>query len=109
MLLHTQELCKQYRRGDVAVDALIDVTLDVPDGTFATVTGPSGSGKTTLLLTLAGLLTPTSGNIQFKGTELTSLSDAKPGLFSNCRKMPSRGKSPTPTRAPVAAFTWTSI
>ncbi len=81
MLLTTQSLCKQYTRGNVAVDALKDVTLEVAEGAFVSVTGPSGSGKTTLLLTLAGLLTPTSGKIQFGKTVLSELTDAKFAAF----------------------------
>ncbi len=39
------------------------VTVDLPPGARLAVTGPSGSGKTTLLMTLAGLLTPLSGDV----------------------------------------------
>jgi putative ABC transport system ATP-binding protein len=76
MLVATQGLSKRYRRGDVAVDALRDVTLSVEEGAFVAVTGPSGSGKTTLLLTIAGLLRPTAGRISFRGESLEGLSDA---------------------------------
>lgn len=75
MLLQTVGLAKRYQRGDVSVDALVDVTLDIEEGAFVTVTGPSGSGKTTLLLTLAGLLRPTSGTIRFRDRQLEGLSD----------------------------------
>lgn len=43
--------------------ALVDVTLDVPEGTFIGVLGPNGSGKTTLLKGILGLITPTAGRI----------------------------------------------
>jgi len=76
VLLTTQGLGKRYRRGDVSVDALADVTLAIPERAFVAVTGPSGSGKTTLLLTLAGLLTRTAGRIAFRGRDLDHLSDA---------------------------------
>ncbi|MDJ0973652.1 MAG: ABC transporter ATP-binding protein [Planctomycetota bacterium] len=81
MLLTTENLCKRYERNEVAVDALLNVAIGIPEGAFVTVTGPSGSGKTTLLLTLAGLLTPTAGRIQFRDTELTALTDAKLAAF----------------------------
>jgi len=77
MLLTTEGLCKQYRRGGVTVDALKDISLEVEEGAFVTVTGPSGSGKTTLLLTLAGLLRPSGGNVTFRGQSLSGLSDAE--------------------------------
>ncbi len=75
-VLEARGLSKQYRRGDVAVDALRGVDLVVPEGAFVTVTGPSGSGKTTLLLTLAGLLKPSAGTVRFRGAALDGQSDA---------------------------------
>jgi putative ABC transport system ATP-binding protein len=81
MLLSTRELSKRYRRGDVTVDALADVNLEVEEGAFVAVTGPSGSGKTTLLLTLAGLLRPTGGRIAFRGEPLEGLTDAQWAAF----------------------------
>jgi len=81
MLLSTESLSKTYRRRDVEVAALDQVTLSVEEGAFATVTGPSGSGKTTLLLTLAGLLSPTSGRIRFRDRALEGLSDAQWAAF----------------------------
>jgi putative ABC transport system ATP-binding protein len=77
MLLTTEGLSKQYRRGAVVVDALKDISLEVEERAFVTVTGPSGSGKTTLLLTLAGLLRPSSGTVTFRGQPLASLTDAQ--------------------------------
>jgi spermidine/putrescine transport system ATP-binding protein len=53
-----------------AVDA---IDLDVRDGEFLTVVGPSGSGKTTLLRMLAGLETPTAGDILLRGRRINDL------------------------------------
>jgi spermidine/putrescine transport system ATP-binding protein len=53
-----------------AVDA---VDLDVRDGEFLTVVGPSGSGKTTLLRMLAGLESPTAGDILLRGRRINDL------------------------------------
>jgi len=55
---------KHFAGGVVAVDA---IDLDVPDGAFVTLLGPSGCGKTTTLRMVAGLETPTGGEIQIKG------------------------------------------
>ncbi|PSQ37218.1 hypothetical protein BRD08_03285 [Halobacteriales archaeon SW_10_66_29] len=49
---------------EVAVDS-ISVTIE--EGEFTTVVGPSGCGKTTFLRMIAGLETPTSGEIRFDG------------------------------------------
>jgi ABC-type Fe3+/spermidine/putrescine transport system ATPase subunit len=55
---------KHFAGGVVAVDA---IDLDVPDGAFVTLLGPSGCGKTTTLRMVAGLETPTGGEIRIKG------------------------------------------
>jgi ABC-type branched-subunit amino acid transport system ATPase component/ABC-type branched-subunit amino acid transport system permease subunit len=52
---------------------LHDVALDVRDGEIVALLGRNGAGKTTLLKTLAGLLTPASGTIQFAGQDIAKL------------------------------------
>jgi len=75
----------RYPRGDRVVEALRGVTLDVPAGDFLAVQGPSGSGKSTLLRLLAGLQTPTSGEVHLGGTPLASLDDASRALLRRRR------------------------
>jgi len=81
VLLHIEGLCKRYAHADGPVDALKDVSLDVEEGSFVTVTGPSGSGKTTLLLAIGGLLKPTSGRILFRERPLHDLADGALAAF----------------------------
>jgi ATP-binding cassette subfamily C protein len=57
-----------FRYGDKPV--LRDVSLCIEPGEFVAVTGASGGGKTTLLDLLAGLLTPTSGQVRIDGIDL---------------------------------------
>ena len=83
MILKTNKLCKKYPHADGVVDALKDVSLEVNEGDFVTITGASGSGKTTLLLCLAGLAKSTSGEILFKDFRIDSASDNQ---LSNFRK-----------------------
>lgn len=60
-----QHLYKAYQTRNGIVPALEDVTFRVTEREFVSIVGPSGCGKTTLLKLLAGLLTPTSGQIIF--------------------------------------------
>ena len=53
-----------------ATPALDRLTLDMPSGELTALLGPSGCGKTTALKMIAGLLTPTSGDISFDGTSI---------------------------------------
>jgi len=75
MILKTINLCKKYPHKDGMVDALKNISFEVNKGDFVTITGSSGSGKTTLLLSLAGLIKPTSGQILFKDSDITTATD----------------------------------
>lgn len=56
-----------------ALRAVDGVDLDVQNGEFLTIVGPSGSGKTTLLRMLAGLETPSAGDILLRGRRINDL------------------------------------
>jgi putative ABC transport system ATP-binding protein len=62
--------------GEVEVNALRSVDLDLYRSEFIVLLGASGSGKSTLLNILGGLDLPTSGTVQFLDHELTSADDA---------------------------------
>ena len=70
MLIKIKNLTKTYQRHDGAINAVDNLSLDIPKGSFVTITGASGSGKTTLLLILGGLLRPTSGKLIYNGKEI---------------------------------------
>ncbi len=70
------DLFKTYGEGATSVAALRGVSVEVLAGTFTAIMGPSGSGKSTLMHLLAGLDTPTSGDVLLGGCELSALSDA---------------------------------
>ena len=72
--LRTVDLCRHYRRGPQEVRAVDGLSLHLRKGEFLAVVGASGSGKSTLLNLLAGLDTPTSGQIEIEGTALGALS-----------------------------------
>lgn len=68
-------LSKAHGTGTGRVQALVDVTVDVPAGALTVVAGPSGSGKSTLLHCLSGIAVPDSGSVLLDGTDLTALDD----------------------------------
>jgi putative ABC transport system ATP-binding protein len=70
MLIEIKNLTKTYQRHDGAINAVDNLSLDIPKGSFVTITGASGSGKTTLLLILGGLLRPTTGEMFYNGKEI---------------------------------------
>jgi len=71
----SHQLTKVYGRGDAEVTALDGITVEFAAGMFTAIMGPSGSGKSTLLHCMAGLDTPTSGQVFVGQTDLTTLSD----------------------------------
>ncbi|MFC1657385.1 ABC transporter ATP-binding protein, partial [Candidatus Moduliflexota bacterium] len=66
-------LSKQYRSGEVTVDALKGVSLDVEEGEFLAVVGESGAGKSTLLSLLGGLDRPTAGSLHVNDLDVYGL------------------------------------
>jgi NitT/TauT family transport system ATP-binding protein len=62
---------KRFRRRGGPVTALADITLTVPRGGFVCVVGASGSGKSTLLSLVAGLQSPTAGEVRLDGEPVT--------------------------------------
>jgi putative ABC transport system ATP-binding protein len=65
-------LTKTYQMGDLPVQALRGVNLDIRRGELIVLLGPSGSGKSTFLNILGGLDTPSSGQVWFEDHDLTS-------------------------------------
>ena len=68
---------KVYGRGDTAVTALDDVTVEFPRGRFTVFLGPSGSGKSTLMHCVAGLDTLSAGRVYVGEVDLTTLDDKR--------------------------------
>ncbi len=63
-----------FGSGAVSSTVLQGVNLEIPYGEIQLLMGPSGSGKTTLLSILAGILTPTAGQVHLLGQEITGMS-----------------------------------
>lgn len=63
-------LTKIYRRGQHAVTAVADLTLQVPRGQVLGLLGPNGAGKTTTIKMICGLILPSSGCIRVNGHDV---------------------------------------
>ena len=80
-ILEIKNLCKEYGKGEIKVDALKNVSFDVEQGEFVAIVGPSGSGKSTLLHILGGVDTPTSGQVIISDTDIGKLNENNLAIF----------------------------
>jgi putative ABC transport system ATP-binding protein len=74
-IIRAEDVTKTYVTGNVTVNALRGITMEVRKGEMVAVMGPSGCGKTTLLNCLSGIDEVTSGKIFIEGRELTAMRD----------------------------------
>ncbi|AEP12352.1 MULTISPECIES: ABC transporter ATP-binding protein [Chloracidobacterium] len=74
-MIELKQLSKQALSGQSRLTILHPLDLFIPAGQFAAILGPSGSGKSTLLGLMAGLDTPTTGEVILAGTSITRLGE----------------------------------
>lgn len=74
-MIKIKNLTKSFIDGERKIVALNNVSFDVPEGQFLTITGKSGSGKSTLLYQLGLLDIPTSGSIEIDGQDVINLGE----------------------------------
>ena len=77
-IIQALNLNKAYPLGDVTVNALNDVSLEIYPGEMVAILGREGSGKSSLLHTIACQQKPDSGELYFEGTEVFQLPDLIP-------------------------------
>lgn len=77
ILMKVENVSKDYKMGEVSVNALQDASFNVYDGEFIVILGPSGSGKSTLLNILGGMDLPSEGKVLVKGEEINNFNDKK--------------------------------
>ena len=87
LIIRVENVSKTFQTSDDdKVEALEDISLEVPHGEFVTVVGPSGCGKSTLIKLIAGLVQQTTGRIYYQGAEVRGL-NAKVGYVPQESKL----------------------
>ena len=74
-MIELKNIYKTYGKGDIAISALKNVSLNVAQGEFVAIMGPSGSGKSTLMHVLGFLDRPDKGSYKIFDTDISKLSD----------------------------------
>src|SRR5208283_5927611 len=80
----------QYTKEKDQMPVLIDVSFTASPNQFLSITGPSGCGKSSLLRIIAGLHKANSGNVKFRGTEITQPRSEIAMIFQNFVLLPWR-------------------
>jgi putative ABC transport system ATP-binding protein len=70
-ILHLDAVGKTFQMGEVAVEVLRNINLDIYRGELLVIVGPSGSGKTTMLNIIGGMDSATQGKVLYQGRDLT--------------------------------------
>ncbi|MEX0319479.1 MAG: ABC transporter ATP-binding protein [Ruegeria sp.] len=87
-ILSFKNASKSFGEGTARADVLNGIDLDVHEGEFLVILGFSGTGKTTLINLMAGLDTPTSGEVTFKGAPIKGPGPERGVIFQNYSLMP---------------------
>lgn len=74
-IITLNNICKSYRVGDMELQILKNINLDVKEGEFVAIMGPSGSGKSTLMNIIGCLDRPTCGTLFVEGRDISKMSD----------------------------------
>ena len=86
--LELKNISKTYGQDANTTEVLSDINLNIEEGEFVAIVGFSGSGKTTLVNLINGLLSPTSGEVLFKGQPVVGTSHERGVIFQNYSLLP---------------------
>ena len=76
-IIKLDNVWKTYEMGEVKVNALQGVNLEIKKGEFVAIMGPSGSGKSTAVNMVGSLDIPTKGKVYLEGHDISKLSESK--------------------------------
>jgi putative ABC transport system ATP-binding protein len=74
-LIRLQKISRRYQMGAETIHALRDVSVDIEIGEYVAIMGPSGSGKSTLMNLIGCLDTPTDGQYELNGVQVSQMDD----------------------------------
>jgi putative ABC transport system ATP-binding protein len=74
-LIRLQKISRRYQMGAETVHALREVSLEIQRGEYVAIMGPSGSGKSTLMNLIGCLDTPTAGQYELNGIQVSEMDD----------------------------------
>lgn len=77
VIIRLEDVWKVYKMGEVEVNALQGLSLDVREGEFVAIQGPSGSGKSTAMNMVGCLDIPTKGNIFLENKNISKMSESR--------------------------------
>src|SRR5678809_1671656 len=74
-LIALENISRRYEVGSETIHALREVSLEIERGEYVAIMGPSGSGKSTLMNLVGCLDTPTSGQYELNGIQVSEMDD----------------------------------
>src|SRR4051794_2761718 len=75
ILIRLQQISRRYQMGGETIHALREVSLEIKKGEYVAIMGPSGSGKSTLMNLIGCLDTPTAGEYELNGVQVSQMDD----------------------------------
>lgn len=74
-LIRLHKISRRYQMGTETIHALREVSLEIQRGEYVAIMGPSGSGKSTLMNLIGCLDTPSAGDYELNGTQVSQMDD----------------------------------
>src|SRR6267154_2793486 len=74
-LIRFEKISRRYQMGAETIHALREVSLEIKRGEYVAIMGPSGSGKSTMMNIIGCLDTPTSGQYELNGIQVSEMDD----------------------------------